>query len=277
MDRRRPFAALATALLAFAVPAAGQIVPADTVRATWDSTLQNFPTTPPVFGVVCPGGRTIIGSVWGTDEYTDDSGICAAAVHAGVLTLDGGVVVLERRPGRESYQGLERHGVVSHDYPSWPRGYRFVRAATVAVSARPEDVASIDGIVTAFYEVVSGPAGTPRQWERDATLYLPGTAFTIAGEGGAARVVDPADWARQSDAGLVAGGFQEREIHRVTHEFGRMAHVWSTYEWETADGKTGRGINSIHLWNDGRRWWITHATWEDERPDNPIPAEHLSE
>jgi LCCL domain-containing protein len=266
---RRSFAALAIALLAIASPAAGQNAPADTLRAAWSSTLENFPTAPGIVAVVCPNGGEILVSVWGTDEYTDDSGICVAAVHAGLLTLDGGVVVLERRPGRDSYQGSERHGVVSRDYPAWPRGYRFVRAATV--TARPEDVGSIDGIIRAFYEVVSGPVGTPRQWDRDATLYLPGTTFAIAEEGPDARAVTPSDWSRAVDAHLVSEGFTEREIHRVTHEFGRMAHVWSTYAWETANGQSGRGINSIHLWNDGTRWWITHATWEDERPDNPIP------
>jgi hypothetical protein len=61
-----------------------------------------------------------------------------------------------------------------------------------------------------------------------------------------------------------------------------MAHVLSAYEWETSAGKSagkkarGRGINSLELFNDGSRWWISAVTWEEERPNNPIPKEFLS-
>jgi hypothetical protein len=143
--------------------------------------------------------------------------------------------------------------------------------------ADPADVASIDAIVAAFYDVVSGPPGEPRQWERDATLYRPGTVFTIADSTGAYHNVTPAEFARAEEASgfLVESGFVEREIHRETHRFGRIAQVWSSYEWQTADGATGRGINGLHLVEDGGRWWITHATWENEAEGRRIPAEYL--
>ena len=72
-------------------------------------------------------------------------------------------------------------------------------------------------------------------------------------------------------------GFFEREIHRITRRFGNIAHVFSTYESRlTPDGPiTDRGINSLQLFWDGTRWWIASATWDEERPDNPIPPEHL--
>jgi hypothetical protein len=141
---------------------------------------------------------------------------------------------------------------------------------------RPEDVATVDGIIAAFYDVISGPAGEARQWDRDATLYLPGISFTVMRrdpDTGAARpeTISKATFIEESDAFLVRAGFHEREIHRVTSRFGAVAHVWSTYEWETGDGRTGRGVNGIHLAWDGERWWITHATWDQESPDNPIP------
>jgi len=146
------------------------------------------------------------------------------------------------------------------------------------VQADPADVATIDAIVAAFYDVVSGPPGEPRQWERDATLYRPGTVFTIADDSiGTYRNVTPAEFARDEEATgfLVESGFVEREIHRVTHRFERIAQVWSTYEWRTADGATGRGINGLHLVHDGGRWWIIHATWENEAEGRAIPAEYL--
>lgn len=158
-------------------------------------------------------------------------------------------------------------------------GAAAARAQEVAipeVPARPEDVTTLDGIIAAFYEVISGPPGAPRDWGRDATLYLPGIAFTVSEEPGSGPITVPKDdWVKDADPVLVELGFEEREIHRVTKQFGRVANVWSTYEWETADGRTGRGINSIQLFHDGERWYITHATWDSERPDNPIPPEYL--
>jgi hypothetical protein len=148
------------------------------------------------------------------------------------------------------------------------------------VEARAQDVETIDGIVAAFYEVISGPPGQPRDWGRDATLYLEPIFFTIARvdpQTGTptARTIPNQQFVDESDAWLVESGFVEREIHRETRRFGNVAQVWSTYEWTTQDGSTGRGINGIHLYHDGSRWWITHATWDSEREDNPIPAEYL--
>src|SRR5215207_5282212 len=87
-----------------------------------------------------------------------------------------------------------------------------------------------------------------------------------------ARVVDHQQYVDGADEGMVKNGFFEREIHRVTQRLINTAHVMSTYEErQTADGSvTGRGVNSIHLFWDGARWWIAGAMWEDERPGSPI-------
>ncbi|MCK5438754.1 MAG: hypothetical protein KAI97_02365 [Gemmatimonadetes bacterium] len=141
------------------------------------------------------------------------------------------------------------------------------------------DVESIDGIVAAFYDVISGPSGEPRQWDRDATLYPPNVQFTPTSVSSSGEVLGQLmtkqDFIHRSNDYLVDSGFLEREIHRVTRRFGNVADVASTYEWTTEDGDTGRGINFIHLFHDGLRWWITHATWDSERADNPIPVEFL--
>lgn len=150
------------------------------------------------------------------------------------------------------------------------------------VEPRPEDVETLDGIVAAFYDVISGPAGEPRQWGRDATLYLPGIRFTVvtvdpeSGER-TARTITKEEFIERSNDFLVESGFVEREIHRETRRFGAVAQVWSTYEWTTEDDQSGRGINGIHLFHDGARWWITHATWDSEREGQPIPEEFLPE
>lgn len=78
------------------------------------------------FEVTCPpNGR--LGSVWGSDVYTDDSSVCTAAVHAGVITTAGGPVTVEIRKGQSSYEGVERNGVQSSSYGEWERSFAFVQ------------------------------------------------------------------------------------------------------------------------------------------------------
>ena len=153
------------------------------------------------------------------------------------------------------------------------------RVEVPAIPARAEDVGSLDGIVKAFYEVISGPAGQPRQWSRDRTLYIPDVRFIsmdIRDGKPHASIMDHQQFVDRSDAGLVKNGFFEEEIHRTTRRFGNAAHVWSTYAMKDGAGKPiGRGVNSIQLFWDGNRWWISGVAWDDERPDNPIPAELL--
>ncbi len=166
-------------------------------------------------------------------------------------------------------------------------GVLFAAAATAqthvevkTVPPRPEDVATIDGMVKAYYEVVSGPAGQPRDWARDRTLYIKDLRFVMVetDKNGKPdpKIVDHQQFVDGSDAGLTKGFF-EKEIHRVTERFGPIAHVWSTYE--TRRTETGpivkRGINSIELFWDGQRWWIANAIWTDETRDTPIPKEYL--
>lgn len=78
----------------------------------------------------CPGNGTI-GSVWGTDVYTDDSSICSAAVHAGMITRSGGgTVTIEVAPGRASYAGTLRNGVTSSNYGAWNGSFVFAGSDT---------------------------------------------------------------------------------------------------------------------------------------------------
>ncbi|HYE97128.1 MAG TPA: LCCL domain-containing protein [Rubricoccaceae bacterium] len=68
---------------------------------------------------LCPPGGTAH-TVWGSGPYTDDSSVCTAAVHAGVITFaSGGRVVISMRPGRGSYSGSTRNGVTTLDYGEW--------------------------------------------------------------------------------------------------------------------------------------------------------------
>lgn len=79
--------------------------------------------------LVCPpGGKP--GDIWGTDSYTDDSSVCAAAAHAGVIGLaKGGVVTIVIGPGGSSYAGSTRNGVTSQRFGRVPGSFSFERGA----------------------------------------------------------------------------------------------------------------------------------------------------
>lgn len=139
------------------------------------------------------------------------------------------------------------------------------------------DIETLDGIINAYYEVVSGPEG-PRQVERDKSLHHPDAHVMITSEdeNGKARLNSiTLDEYHQNVASTAA--FYEREIHRETQTFGHITHVWSTYEYTfEADGPVmGRGINSIQLYHDGERWWILGWMYDSERKNNPLPTKFL--
>lgn len=147
------------------------------------------------------------------------------------------------------------------------------------LEADPKDVSTIDGIIKAFYETISGGKGVARQWSRDKTLYMNDVRFVAMSEQGGkirASVMNHDNYVNGTNEFFVAEGFQEREINRVVRRFGNIAHVFSVYEFSTEDGRAkGRGVNSIELFWDGKRWWISAASWDEERPNNPIPKEFL--
>lgn len=152
--------------------------------------------------------------------------------------------------------------------------------AIPGVEANPSDVSTIDGIVKAFYEVISGAPGAQRQWARDKTLYAPDVRFVaMSKENGKVRagLMNHNAYVNSSNEFFVKEGFVEREIGRTVRQFGNIANVFSAYEWETTGEKKekGRGVNSIELYNDGTRWWISAVSWDEERADNPIPKEML--
>lgn len=69
-----------------------------------------------------------LGQIWGTDIYTDDTSVCTAGVHAGVITReDGGTVTIIIRPGQAAYVGSARNGVASQPYDDWDGSFEVVR------------------------------------------------------------------------------------------------------------------------------------------------------
>lgn len=149
-----------------------------------------------------------------------------------------------------------------------------------APAADSADVRSIDAIIGALYDVISGPAGEARDWNRMRSLFIPGGRLIPTGPRGggatALRLMSVNDYVATSGPYLERVGFTEREIARKTEVYGHIAHVFSTYEGRMETEPTViRGINSIQLVNDGTRWWIISVFWEAETPENPLPSQYL--
>lgn len=147
-----------------------------------------------------------------------------------------------------------------------------------APAAKPTDVDSLDHILAALYDVISGPAGE-RDWTRFRSLFIPTAHLTSTGKApdGSVRVrpnsVD--DYANGAGAYFLKNGFFEKPIVNRIQTYGNVAQVFSSYESRHNAGEApfARGINSIQVLYDGKRWWIVSILWDSERPDNPLPAE----
>jgi hypothetical protein len=149
--------------------------------------------------------------------------------------------------------------------------------------ANAADVESVDAIIAASYDVISGPAGKKRDWNRDRSLFYPGarlipTAKPGANDSLAPQILDVDGFIARVEPYFAEHGFFETEIARRTEQFGHIAHVWSTYESRhSADDPKPfmRGINSFQLFYDGNRWWIVNIFWQQESAQDPIPEEYL--
>ena len=155
------------------------------------------------------------------------------------------------------------------------------KPAASAPAPRPEDVATPEAIVTALYDVISGPKGQARDWNRFRSLFAPDARMIPMGkrpDGTVGhRTLTPEDYITRSEKLLIEDGFREREVSRVVEQFGPLVHVFSTYEaFRKEEPKPFmRGINSIQVMHDGKRWWLVTVAWTAETPELPLPAKYL--
>lgn len=148
--------------------------------------------------------------------------------------------------------------------------------------ADPADVGSIEAILHAVYDVISGPIGETRNWDRMRSLFHPGARLIPTGTGQDGRtrafLLSVEDYIRTSGPYLEQQGFFEQELAREVDTYGNIAQVFSTYAARrTPDGEVFmRGINSIQLFNDGNRWWVMSIFWHTENDATPIPEQYLN-
>jgi len=149
--------------------------------------------------------------------------------------------------------------------------------------ADPKDVGSLDAIMKAVYDVISGDAGQKRDWDRFRSLFHKDARLIPTGVNAqtkmvGARAMTPEEYSKGADAYFAKEGFFETEKARRVDIFGNIAHVFSTYESRHSskdDKPFARGINSFQLLNDGKRWWVVTIYWQAESPEVPIPKQYL--
>lgn len=161
-------------------------------------------------------------------------------------------------------------------HPQWP------------AAKNPSDVDTVAHLVASLYDVISGPAGQSRDWNRFRSLFLPdgrlgvvrpetsATKDAPANQGDAV-FLTPDMYVQRDDPYFKTHGFFERSIANHVEEFDNLIHVWSTYESRHAEDDSQpftRGINSIQIVHAQGRFWIASVLWDEERPGLTLPKKY---
>jgi hypothetical protein len=142
-------------------------------------------------------------------------------------------------------------------------------------AADSTDVTTIDAIVKALYDVISGPAG-PRNWKRFNSLFHPDAYMAAIGDNKKLQKFSPSQYAAGNAPYFLKNDFTEKEIGRTTNQFGNIAQVFTTYEYVTGmPAVTQRGINSVELIKENSRWYIMSVSWDEENKEQPLPEKFL--
>ncbi|HWZ46163.1 MAG TPA: hypothetical protein VNW97_22010 [Candidatus Saccharimonadales bacterium] len=148
--------------------------------------------------------------------------------------------------------------------------------------AQPGDVDTVEHLSAAVYDVISGPAGQSRDWNRFRSLFYPGIGRLIpSGRNSAgvvsARSLTPEEYIERASPVFSKEGFFESSVANRIEIWDHLAQVWSTYESRHAKDSApfARGINSFQFMYDGKRWWVMTIYWEGEQPAHPLPEKYL--
>src|SRR6476619_2127515 len=145
--------------------------------------------------------------------------------------------------------------------------------AAVVATANSADIAAIGTAVSSVYEIISGPPGQKRDFDRMRTMFAPGATMKAIGPKGL-RGGSVEDYIMRNSAILENEGFTERELGRRVELWGGLATAWSAYDGRTANGSFHeRGINSFHLVKVDGKWLVASILWQEETPDNPLPRD----
>ncbi|MGJ3232446.1 MAG: hypothetical protein ACFE0P_11670 [Oceanicaulis sp.] len=143
---------------------------------------------------------------------------------------------------------------------------RILFAATALIAcAVPAQAQNTPGeALEALYDVISGPVGEARDWDRFRSLFIEGARMTIAAPGEArVATLSVEDYIARNGEALSRIGFTETETGRRTYVYGEMATILSAYEAVRADtGETvATGVNSLVIMETAEGWKIASLAW----------------
>jgi hypothetical protein len=162
-------------------------------------------------------------------------------------------------------------------HPDWP------------AAKNPADVDTIEHLMASLYDVISGPAGQQRDWNRFRALFLPDGRMGVIrpdmpatadkpARPGDATLFTPDTYVIRDDPFFKTNGFFEHGIANRIESFGNLTSVWSTYESRHAlsDAQPfARGINTLQIVHAQGRYWVASIMWDDERPGLTLPEKYL--
>ena len=139
------------------------------------------------------------------------------------------------------------------------------------------DLAGIDQAIRGVYDVISGPPGQKRDFDKMRSLFAPGATLKAIGPKGL-RGGTVEDYIKRNSEILEKEGFTERELGRRVEVWGGLATAWSAYDGRTANGSFHeRGINSFQLVKVDGKWLVASILWQEETPANPLPPNLIRE
>ena len=142
------------------------------------------------------------------------------------------------------------------------------------------DTTSIQNILSAYYDCISGPIGQVRDFDRLKSLFHPNARLIYSHWNTDVSQADLMTFTIDEFIGklgyLDKKGFYEKEISNKIHSFGSVNQVFSTYRFWTEDQSiSGQGITSYELYFDGSRYWIMSMFWMAENDKYKIPHKYL--
>ena len=146
-------------------------------------------------------------------------------------------------------------------------------AAVAATQPSKADLAGIDAAIRGVYDVISGPRGQKRDFDKMRSMFATGATLKAIGPKGL-RGGTLEDYISRNKGVLEKEGFTERELGRRLEVWGGLATAWSAYDGRTASGSFHeRGINSFQLVKIEEKWLVASILWKEVTPENPLPAD----
>lgn len=153
-------------------------------------------------------------------------------------------------------------------------------SAQESVTTPQPDGRSIDEVVNAMLEVISGEEGEVRDWDYFRSLFLPTARFTILYHPIDSmnldyEMVNLDDFIEMMHDEYYDQGFTEYELGKVVNEYNGIANVFQSFYANDSEDEGGRGITSYQLVKFNNQWWIADVLWTTDSNGVEVPSQYL--